>query len=64
MFVYHVFVASPIWLAVGPWSLWGGLFADFLMCVLLVKQLLRLVGRLSDRKPVWPHQRGDCCYSN
>ena len=32
------------------------------MCVLLITQLLRLVGRLCARKPVKPHQLGDCCY--
>ena len=28
--MYCVFVASPLWLAVGPRSAWGGLFAGFL----------------------------------
>ena len=30
MFVYHIFMTSPLWLAVGPQSLLGGLFTVFL----------------------------------
>ena len=50
----RIFKTSLLWLAVGPRSLWrgGGLFAGFWVCVLLITRLLRLVGRLSARKPV------------
>ena len=61
-FVYHIFMTSPLWLAVGPRSLLGGLFTNFKICVLLITRLLWLVGRLSARKPVWPHQLGGCCF--
>ena len=27
--VYHIFMTSPLWLAVGPQSLLGGLFTNF-----------------------------------
>ena len=40
------FMASPLWFAVGPRSLWGGLVTHFLMGVLLITQLLRLFGSL------------------
>ena len=29
MFVYHIFMTSPLWLAVSPQSLWGGVFINF-----------------------------------
>ena len=28
--MYHIFITSPLWLAVGPQSLLGGLFTNFL----------------------------------
>ena len=30
MFVYYIFMTSPLWLAVGPQSIQGGLFTKFL----------------------------------
>ena len=45
-------MASPLQLAVGPRPSQGGLFTNFLMCVLLITRLLRLVGRLGSRKPI------------
>ena len=30
MFVYYIFMTSPLWLAVGPQSTSGGLFTKFL----------------------------------
>ena len=52
IFLYDIFMTSPLWLAVGPPSLCGGLFTIFLMCVLLITRLLWLVGRLNSRTPV------------
>ena len=34
------------------------------MCVLIITQLFRLVGRLGSRKHVLPYQFGGCRYSN
>ena len=44
-------MTSPLGVAVGLLSMWGGLFADFWVCVLLVTRLLRLVGGWA-RRPV------------
>ena len=51
LFVYHIFITSPLWLAVVSLYKEGNL-QFFLMCVVLITRLLRLVGRLSARKPV------------
>ena len=51
MFVYCIIMTSQLWLDVPP-----RLFTHSCVCVLLVSKLLRLVGRLSIRKPVQPQQ--------
>ena len=51
MFVYHIFMTSPLWLPVGPVSIRRIIFKKF-KCVLLITRLLRLVGRLGSGKPV------------
>ena len=43
---------APLEMAVGLWSLYGGLFTNFKMYVLSIARLLREVGRLGARKPV------------
>ena len=61
-----IFMASPLYFAVGPRSLSGGLhvFTYFKMCVLLISQLLRLVERFGSRKPVLLHQFDGYRYSS
>ena len=51
MFVYHIFMTFPLWLAVRPQSI-RRIIYKILMCVILIARLLLLVGRLVSRKPV------------
>ena len=62
MFVYHIFMTSPLWLAVGPQTLNGRLFTNFKMCVLYITRHLRLGVRWDPVNRF--NLTDDFCYSN